>query len=55
MTDRQDQTLNEFWQTVDEHFIRYAGSFSPVVIQSASGSYIYDRTGRGILDFTPFV
>ena len=52
MTDPQDETLNEFWQTVDKHLIRYTSEFAPVIIDRASGAYIYDRSGRAILDFT---
>jgi len=32
--------------------IRYGPPFSPVEISRAEGSYIYDETGRAILDFT---
>lgn len=52
MTNQQNETLNEFWQTIDRHLIRYTGNFSPVVIHRASGAYIYDHTDRAILDFT---
>ncbi|MEO0824146.1 MAG: aspartate aminotransferase family protein [Cyanobacteria bacterium J06639_16] len=52
MGDQQDAALDEFWQTVDDHLIRYTSKFSPVVIERASGAYIYDRSGRAILDFT---
>ncbi|MGF1569537.1 MAG: aspartate aminotransferase family protein [Nodosilinea sp.] len=48
----QDETLAQFWQTVDQHLIRYTSKFSPVVIERAAGTYIYDRSGRAILDFT---
>lgn len=52
MTDQPHETLDDFWQIVDQHLIRYTGKFSPVVIQRASGAYVYDHTGRAILDFT---
>lgn len=52
MTQPQNQTLDEFWQSVDRHLIRYTGQFSPVEIHRAAGAYVYDRTGRAILDFT---
>lgn len=42
----------EFWQLVDDHLIRYAGGFAPLIIKRAAGSYVYDQTGRAILDFT---
>src|SRR3954447_1378254 len=40
------------WQEVDRHLIRYGGSFAPVLIGRASGSYVYDLDDRPILDFT---
>lgn len=42
----------EFWAAVDEHLIRYGGGFSPLIVERAEGSYLYDRDGRAILDFT---
>lgn len=41
-----------FWSAAQRHLIRYGGSFSPVIIERASGSYVFDSTGRAILDFT---
>ena len=41
-----------FWSDVDRHVIRYGGSFSPEIIESASGSYVYTADGRALLDFT---
>lgn len=41
-----------FWQTARDHLIRYGGQFSPVIIERAKGSYVYDADGRAILDFT---
>ncbi|WP_297707266.1 aspartate aminotransferase family protein [uncultured Eudoraea sp.] len=35
-----------------ESMIRYCGEFSPFIAEKASGSYIYDRKGNAILDFT---
>lgn len=35
-----------------ESLIRYCGEFSPFIAEKASGSYIYDRKGNAILDFT---
>ncbi|HEY9639229.1 MAG TPA: aspartate aminotransferase family protein [Coleofasciculaceae cyanobacterium] len=52
MNDSPDATLQSFWQTVDDHLIRYTSSFAPTVIHKASGAYVYDHTGRAILDFT---
>jgi len=42
----------ELWRAVDEHLIRYGGAFSPFLAARAKGSYVYDRDGRAILDFT---
>lgn len=42
----------QFWRSAREHLVRYGGSFSPVIIERASGSYLYDADGRAILDFT---
>jgi 2,2-dialkylglycine decarboxylase (pyruvate) len=41
-----------FWDPARAHLIRYGGSFAPVIIKRAKGSYIYDAEGRAILDFT---
>jgi len=45
-------TPTEFWSAASRHLIRYGGSFSPVIIERAQGSHVYDSTGRAILDFT---
>lgn len=45
-------TDTAFWSAAQRHLIRYGGSFSPVIIERASGSYMIDSTGRQILDFT---
>ena len=42
----------DLWQTVDDHLIRYGGSFAPVIAGEAKGSYVRDIDGRAILDFT---
>ncbi|MBX2829458.1 MAG: aspartate aminotransferase family protein [Flavobacteriaceae bacterium] len=36
----------------EKSLIRYCGEFSPFIAEKASGSYIYDKDGRAILDFT---
>jgi 2,2-dialkylglycine decarboxylase (pyruvate) len=41
-----------FWAAADRHLIRYGATFSPRIIASAQGSYVYDEQGRAILDFT---
>ncbi|HEX6143158.1 MAG TPA: aspartate aminotransferase family protein [Geminicoccaceae bacterium] len=45
---RQD----DFWSRAARHLVRYGGSFSPFVPERALGSYLYDRSGRRVLDFT---
>jgi len=42
----------EFWQQADRLLIRYGAAFTPRVIDRAAGSYVFDRQGRSILDFT---
>lgn len=51
-TDLTSETEAELWQTVEDHVIRYGGSFSPFLVTRAKGSHIYDSQGRAILDFT---
>ncbi|MDB5849371.1 MAG: aspartate aminotransferase family protein [Rhodoferax sp.] len=41
-----------FWQNARQHLIRYGGSFEPMIIERAQGSFVYDADGRAILDFT---
>jgi len=41
-----------YWKTVDAHILRYGKAFVPALITRAEGSYVYDETGRAILDFT---
>ena len=40
------------WEIVEKHLIRYGGEFARFFIHRAKGSYVYDQTGRAILDFT---
>lgn len=49
MTKNQDKA---FWDSARRHLIRYGGTFAPVIIERASGSFVYDADGRAILDFT---
>lgn len=44
--------MDQFWDGVERRLVRYGGAFSPAVITRAAGSYVYDREGRAILDFT---
>src|ERR1700709_1906834 len=46
------QTERDFWSNAQQHLIRYGGTFSPVIIERAQGSHVFDSTGRAILDFT---
>lgn len=41
-----------FWTSAHKHLLRYGGSFEPLIIERAKGSYVYDADGRAILDFT---
>jgi 2,2-dialkylglycine decarboxylase (pyruvate) len=41
-----------FWDRARKHLIRYGGSFDPVIVERAQGSFVYDADGRAILDFT---
>jgi 2,2-dialkylglycine decarboxylase (pyruvate) len=41
-----------FWAQARQHLVRYGGSFAPMIIERASGSYVYDADDRAILDFT---
>jgi 2,2-dialkylglycine decarboxylase (pyruvate) len=41
-----------FWQNARRHLIRYGGSFEPLIIERAQGSFVHDADGRAILDFT---
>ena len=39
-------------KAAQESLIRYCGEFSPFIAEKAFGSYIYDKKGNAILDFT---
>ncbi len=49
MSKNQDHA---FWDRARRHLVRYGGSFDPVIIERAQGSFVYDADGRAILDFT---
>jgi len=49
MSKNHDHT---FWDHARKHLVRYGGSFDPVIIERAEGSFVYDADGRAILDFT---
>lgn len=42
----------DFWQQARRHLVRYGGSFEPLIIERAQGSFVYDADARPILDFT---
>ena len=42
----------EFWANADRHLVRYGPTFTPRIIDRAAGSFVYDRDGEAILDFT---
>ncbi|WP_342106545.1 aspartate aminotransferase family protein [Methylobacterium sp. SI9] len=42
----------DFWMRARRHLIRYGGTFAPLIIERAEGSFVYDADGRKILDFT---
>lgn len=60
MTEQAEQTeqiaqagqADKFWDRARRYVARYGGAYSPVVIDRANGSYIYDGDGNRILDFT---
>ncbi|ANZ41027.1 2,2-dialkylglycine decarboxylase [Lentzea guizhouensis] len=44
--------MQTFWEDVDRHLVRYGGTFTREIIDSASGSFLFTEDGRRILDFT---
>ena len=42
----------DFWMRARRHLVRYGGTFAPLIIERAKGSFVYDADGRAILDFT---
>ncbi|VVD60986.1 aspartate aminotransferase family protein [Pandoraea anhela] len=42
----------DFWRKARQHLIRYGGTFEPMIVERAQGSFVYDADGRAILDFT---
>jgi 2,2-dialkylglycine decarboxylase (pyruvate) len=41
-----------FWNQANRHLTRYGPSFESIIVERASGSYVYDADDRPILDFT---
>lgn len=42
----------ELLSLADRHLVRYGGTFLPFVADRASGAFVYDASGRAVLDFT---
>ena len=47
MNSRNEETVNP-----REHLIRYGGDVYPEIVEKAQGCYVWDATGKKILDFT---
>jgi 2,2-dialkylglycine decarboxylase (pyruvate) len=45
-------STEELLATAARHLVRYGGSFVPFIAERAQGSYVYDASGRAVLDFT---
>ncbi|MGH7066858.1 MAG: aspartate aminotransferase family protein [Acetobacteraceae bacterium] len=41
-----------FWERANRHMLHYSGRFVPFVPVRAAGSFVYDASGREVLDFT---
>jgi 2,2-dialkylglycine decarboxylase (pyruvate) len=41
-----------FWERAGRHMLRFGGDFVPFVPVQAEGSFVYDASGRRVLDFT---
>ncbi len=50
-TNLPPETVSRYWDIVDKHLVRYGKTFRPAMITRTAGSYMYDETGRAILDF----
>jgi 2,2-dialkylglycine decarboxylase (pyruvate) len=51
MADLPNEPYADLLATMDDHLIHYGGDFAPYLVTRAEGSYVYDHTGRAILDF----
>ena len=47
-----DNRQGPFWQRARRHVLGYGGAFVPFVPTRAEGSFLYDASGRRVLDFT---
>jgi 2,2-dialkylglycine decarboxylase (pyruvate) len=52
MTVDHDDTNQAFWTRARRHMLSYGGDFVPFVPTRAEGSFLYDASGRRVLDFT---
>jgi 2,2-dialkylglycine decarboxylase (pyruvate) len=48
----REHSTEQFWADADRHLIRYGPTFTPEIIASAAGSYLWTESGRKLLDFT---
>ncbi|MEU0878591.1 aspartate aminotransferase family protein [Lentzea sp. NPDC005914] len=44
--------MDTFWEDAERHLVRYGGTFTRAIIDSASGSFLFTEDGRRVLDFT---
>ncbi len=47
-----DERYRTLHQAISDHAVRYGGEFLPSLAVRTEGSFVYDETGRAILDFT---
>jgi 2,2-dialkylglycine decarboxylase (pyruvate) len=52
MDEEQAMDDSGFWQRARRHMLGYGGDFVPFVPVHAEGSFLYDASGRKVLDFT---
>lgn len=55
MNTSKSATDRSVWAAADRHLLRYmgaGGSFTPFIPERAEGSWLYDSSGRKVLDFT---
>src|SRR5215470_10123398 len=52
MNELMSATDNAFWTRARRHLLRYGGDFVSFVPVRADGAFLYDASGRRMLDFT---
>src|SRR5271165_1412362 len=52
MDDVSQSVEQRFWQRARRHMLGYGGDFVPFVPVRAQGAFLYDASGRRVLDFT---